>query len=336
MENMPHGVWGWEDLMKKPTKKDWLIYEVLAAKSRALVYADSGVGKTFTLLDMALHIATGLPWQGRAVKQGPVYYLAAENAELFSERMQAWEKEHRGGARWMRAHPGEPVPIYVFYDGVDLSSDAAMEATLAKLGPAQLVVIDTVMASMGGLDIKDPHQIALALTQGRHIMETTGGAVLFVTHTPEGGQGPIGGSAWRGGTQTRMYLTRQRPGIKGNVGEDAHFQDRDTITLACKKQSGAPQFSDIVIPVRLVKPPHADLSVPVLVSQKGRGRSQSGSPAPKLRMVPSEGWPAFYAAHGWNVNEVARLTNRAPAAVRKDMQRKGRPVTEEMCEDVPA
>ena len=42
--------------------------------------SDSAVGKTFLLLDLALHIASGRPWNGRAVDKGRVLYIAAEGA----------------------------------------------------------------------------------------------------------------------------------------------------------------------------------------------------------------------------------------------------------------
>jgi RecA-family ATPase len=103
---------GRQDLMSETPDIDWIIADVLPAANRALLYADSGVGKSFTALDIALHIATGLRWQGHAVKQGPVYYLAAENPDTFYGRVQAWEKQHRGFAQWEKSHPEEPDAPY--------------------------------------------------------------------------------------------------------------------------------------------------------------------------------------------------------------------------------
>ena len=226
MENKP--LWRVEDLMSTPAKTDWLVEGVFIAKSRALLHAESGVGKTYTCLDIGLHIATGLPWHGHAVKQGPVYYLAAENAELFAERVQAWEKEHRGLAKWREKH-GEDAPFYVYHHPVDLSSPASVTTLLAHIGPAQLVVIDTVLASMGAWDIKDTHQSSQAMGVVKDIMAATGATVLLVTHEPVKGIDPLGGSAWRANTQTRIRLTRQRNGRP--TGEDADFHDGDTITL---------------------------------------------------------------------------------------------------------
>jgi RecA-family ATPase len=275
---------GRRELLAGSPNVDWLIDGVLPVKRRALLYADSGVGKSLVALDIGLHVATGLPWQGRAIKQGTVYYLAAENQDTFNGPVQAWEKEYKGFERWEKQHPEKPdAPFFLDTATLDLSNSAIMDALLNRLGPAQLVVIDTLLAALGSLDVKDTNQSYQALAQINRIIERTGANVLLVHHTPDKGVNPLGGAPWRGGIQTRMYLTRQRNGR--NVGEDGDFQDGDTITLACKKLTGARQFSDIVLPVRLVTPKGAQQSIPVLASEKGQRRSRHASPA--LRLVPT-------------------------------------------------
>jgi hypothetical protein len=333
MENTP--LWRVEDLMSKPAKTDWLVEGVLVAKSRALLHAESGVGKTYTALDISLHIATGQPWQGHAVKQGPVYYLAAENAELFAERVQAWEKQHKGLARWQRRN-GEQAPFAVYHDPLDLSSPASVNALLAHLGTAQLVVVDTVLASLGAFDIKDTHNASQAMEVVKRIMSHTGATVLLVTHEPDKGVNPLGGSAWRANTQTRIRLTRHR-GTR-ELGEDNHFEDGDTITLTCKKQSGAAQFPDIVVSVRLVKPPHGTQTVPVLASEKTKGRRQASSLSPRLRVVPTVDLWTLYEQNGQNAAKVADILGEPHDRVRKRIQRlqRNRAETDQLCADVPA
>ena len=46
-----------------------------------VVYGPSGHGKTFFTIDLACHIAAGMPWRDRKVKQAPVVYIAAEAGE---------------------------------------------------------------------------------------------------------------------------------------------------------------------------------------------------------------------------------------------------------------
>ena len=51
---------------------DWLVKNVLPVGSQGVLFGPSGSGKSFVALDMALSLATGQPWQGLEVKQGPV------------------------------------------------------------------------------------------------------------------------------------------------------------------------------------------------------------------------------------------------------------------------
>ena len=49
---------------------DPLIDGLLDAGAMSVLYGDSNSGKTFVALDMAFHVATGAPWNNRAVKRG--------------------------------------------------------------------------------------------------------------------------------------------------------------------------------------------------------------------------------------------------------------------------
>ena len=100
-------------------------------------------------------------------------------------------------------------------------------------------------------------------------MQHTGATALLVTHEPDKGTNPLGGSAWRANIQTRIRLARHRDGKA--LGEDADFKAGDTVTLMCKKQSGAAQFPDIVLPVSLVTLSRGH-TVPVLTSENRYAR----------------------------------------------------------------
>ena len=230
-ETQQEAILGWEALMKKPARIEWLIEGVLPARRRAMLYAESGVGKSTTAISTSLHIATGKPWQDRKVDQGTVYYLAAENAEIVPTVMQAWEKLHKGLPYWEKRHkqPGESVPpFHCIPAAVDLMDADAVTRLLDRLGPARLVVIDTLLASVGdGWSITDTSDTARVERQMTRIIEHTGATVLLVNHQPDNKRSPLGGSAWRSGTQVRIELTRQHQNGK-NFGEDGDFSDGDT------------------------------------------------------------------------------------------------------------
>src|SRR5437016_3630452 len=57
---------------------EWLIGGVLECETFALLWGVPGSGKSFLGLDFGLCVATGTPWKGHIVRQGPVVYVAAE------------------------------------------------------------------------------------------------------------------------------------------------------------------------------------------------------------------------------------------------------------------
>jgi hypothetical protein len=132
-----------------------------------------------------------------------------------------------------------------------------------------LVVIDTLGRAMDGGNVKETSDGHRVTAQVDRIIAFTGATVLLVHHKPDRGDGPMGGSVWRGDYQTRIELTRQRAGK--NFGEDGDFQDGDTVKLVCRKMTGARQFKDVTIPVKLVTVKRG-VTVPVLEAREAEAR----------------------------------------------------------------
>ena len=73
----------------------WLVRDVLPEGGLVTLYGQSGGGKTFVALDLALRIATGMNWWGkRSVQQGLVAYIAGEGVGGLKNRIRAWLKDH--------------------------------------------------------------------------------------------------------------------------------------------------------------------------------------------------------------------------------------------------
>ena len=60
---------------------DCLIDDWLEPVGLGWIVAKTNAGKTLLAFDMGFHIASGLPWYGREVKQGHVYYFALEGGK---------------------------------------------------------------------------------------------------------------------------------------------------------------------------------------------------------------------------------------------------------------
>jgi hypothetical protein len=74
--------------------KKEILKGVLGAGEFSLFVAKPGMGKSVLVGDIGMHIAAGMDWHGRKVKQGLVVYFAAERFALTERRVAAWRKKH--------------------------------------------------------------------------------------------------------------------------------------------------------------------------------------------------------------------------------------------------
>src|SRR4051812_33103827 len=51
------------------------VENMLCAENMSVVYGDSNSGKTFFMVDLAMHVACNMEWNGRIVEQGGVVYV---------------------------------------------------------------------------------------------------------------------------------------------------------------------------------------------------------------------------------------------------------------------
>lgn len=132
------------ELRDSASAVSWLVKGVVPADSIGVVFGGSGTFKSFIALDLALHVAHGLPWLGRRTTEGPVLYIAAEGGRGVWKRIDAW---HR--ARKLRY---QDAPMHVVPVPVDLGQDALRVQERAKQAgttPA-FVVIDTLSQTYSG------------------------------------------------------------------------------------------------------------------------------------------------------------------------------------------
>src|SRR5262245_26825322 len=79
----------WTGELKRPSGGRFLIHNVLPRRGLAVLWGEPKSGKTFLILDMAYHIATGKKWRGLATKQGPVVYGCFEGQDGLYYRVHA-------------------------------------------------------------------------------------------------------------------------------------------------------------------------------------------------------------------------------------------------------
>ena len=78
------------DFMVSKTKIDYLVRKLFELTSLTSFTGPSGQYKSFVAIDIACHVVTGRDWDGRAVTQGDVLYLAGEGRTGIMRRVKAW------------------------------------------------------------------------------------------------------------------------------------------------------------------------------------------------------------------------------------------------------
>jgi len=160
-----------------PMVGEWLDRGVIASMPGKF-----GSGKSFMLLDLALSVASSVPWYGEPIEHtGPVWYVIAEGAYTAADRVRAWAEQH-----------GTAVPdeFMIYPYRFDLADNGESWAGLRWLledhiedgmTPPALIVLDTYSQLTSGDEKPETTKAALeAMYVLRDISEAT---VIFAHHT---------------------------------------------------------------------------------------------------------------------------------------------------------
>ena len=271
----------------------WLVDKLLPDQSLVAIYGEPSAGKSFLVLDLSLHIAAGLPWQGRPTNQGSVVYIAAEGRRGLQLRLMAWKFQH--GIPMQHS-----LPIHIIGEAVPLlqpESLGKLIATLRRLEtPPVLVVVDTLGRSFAGGEENSNDSMNLACNAANFIERELGCCVAFVHHKGKNAAGMRGGSALEGGVDTAIEVVKE--------GES------DLVTMTCKKQKdGTKRFAPIFLTLREIPNIIDDLSSCVLVSAQpkdidvdlqGKPRELLTIFAQKCNMATGATYSEWYQQSGWS------------------------------------
>jgi predicted ATP-dependent serine protease len=75
-------------------RMDWIVRGVLPRAELAVIYGESGSGKSFLALDLCAAISLGLEWRAKRTVKGRVVYVCAEGAGGFKARLRAYAHGH--------------------------------------------------------------------------------------------------------------------------------------------------------------------------------------------------------------------------------------------------
>ena len=161
---------------------DTVVAGVLHRGSKMVLGGGSKSFKTWTLVDLALSVACGVPWWGFETTKGKVCYINLEIQEYFFRQRcidiaQAKEIVICSGSLFvwnLRGH------------AADLSSIQSQLADSLKSRDLSLIIVDPIYKVMGARDENNAGDIAGMLNEIEKLAVETGAAVVFGSHFAKG------------------------------------------------------------------------------------------------------------------------------------------------------
>lgn len=185
-----------EWLSRDLPKPDYILGQWLATTTRALLTADTGLGKTILGLQIAMNVSAGeifLHWQGH--RRCNVLYIDGEmSRRLLRQRIA--DAATRLGQKPIGFHALSHEDVDGFAPLNTVAGQKCIENIITQIGRVDLVVFDSVMCLTVG-DMKDEESWQQTLPWSRSLTKRSIGQ-LWINHT--------GHDASRGyGTKTREW-----------------------------------------------------------------------------------------------------------------------------------
>jgi hypothetical protein len=173
----------WFDDVDQSAAKEEILQGVLGAGEFSLFVAKPGTAKSVLVGDIGCHIAAGLDWHGRKVKQGLVVFFAAERKRLTERRVAAWRKKH-GVTN---------IPFAVVGGKLDMTTgliDAkALSKSIADLEAKSghkcvLIILDTVTRTFGPGDQHQSRDMQRYVQSVDELNRATNAHIAAIHHSP--------------------------------------------------------------------------------------------------------------------------------------------------------
>lgn len=283
---------------------------LLTEGGMSVTYGESNCGKTFFMTDLALHVASGMEWNGRAVEEGGVIYCALEGSHGISNRVTAWRQHHQ--------MEGVIIPFAIIPISINLLDPAAdTERLIAAITKAQgemqkpvrLVILDTLSRALAGGNENAPDDMGALVSNIDRVRQVTGAHVNGVHHSgKDTAKGARGHSLLRAATDTEIEITRAS---KDSPSVATVKKQRDleiegewifkltTIELG-RNRRGKPVTSCIITPAdpEEAKPTGPKMNmweamaIQALKDAIGERGEMGFGNLPRVKMVPVDTWKA--------------------------------------------
>ncbi len=221
------------DLEKVTVEKvEWLWRNWIALGKIAILDGDPDLGKSTLLLDIAARVSRGwaMPDGSAGNPPGTVLLMTAEDgvSDTIKPRLMA------AGADLARVRALEAVKEADGERPFMIPEDLDVIEEEVKTHKARLVIIDPLMAFLGGVDSCKDQDVRKALYRVKQLAERTGAAVIAQRHLNKGGAG--GKAIYRGGGSIGIIGAARTGALVAEDPDDEHCR-----VLASQKNNLGPR-----------------------------------------------------------------------------------------------
>lgn len=161
-----------------------LIHGLLHRGCKMVLSGGSKSFKSWSLIDLGLSLANGLPWWGNQCEKGRVLYINFELIEGFFEQRLLTVSHARGLGL------SENFLCWNLrgkcYDLVTLSR--VLKARIGQMEDIDLIIVDPIYKALGDYDENSAGDMGHLMREIESLSETTGAAVIFGAHFSKGSQ----------------------------------------------------------------------------------------------------------------------------------------------------
>ena len=181
----------------------WIVRGVLPRAELAVIYGESGSGKSFLTLDLCAAITRGLAWREKRTTKGSVVYVCAEGAGGFKARLKAYASRYGVGfAELPAVVPDAPNLL-------EQTDAAALYGAIVKWGKPDVIVIDTLSATTPGGNENSGEDMGRVLSHCKLLHRKTGALVVLIHHSgKDATKGARGWSGLRAAADAEIEVTR--------------------------------------------------------------------------------------------------------------------------------
>jgi hypothetical protein len=156
---------------------NWIVKHVLPETGLAIIYGQSGTGKSFLTLDLACAVSgDAAEWFDQKINSCPVTYCALEGQAGMTKRVEAWEAHHK-----RRAPTGLRFIIQPF-DLLEHDVVPSLAYAIAEVGTSGIIILDTLARAAPSVDENSSKEMGAVIQRAATLQEITGGLVLLVAH----------------------------------------------------------------------------------------------------------------------------------------------------------